>query len=104
MYKSVRADRDTWSFPEKTVNSKTMILVGFKKSRRRLRKGKTEYYFNLEGTRGIYYNQARNGVWFSPMALREYNMKKYYDLYCVDPLTRKELEYLKLHPHIKLVK
>jgi hypothetical protein len=104
MYSSKRADRDTYYSSVKTVGGKAMILVAIKTSRRRLRKGKTEYTYWMEGTKGIYYNQSKGGVWFSPLALREVNMKKHYDLYCVEPLTRDELEYLKLHPHIKLMK
>ena len=104
MYKALRADKDTWYSPLRTVNSKTMILRGIKPSRRILKKGKTEYYYNLEGTEGMYYNQSKNGVWFCPMALHSYTMKKYYDLYCVSPLTRSEREYLKNHPKIKLLR
>ncbi len=104
MYFSKVADRNTFDSPIKTVNGKAMILVATKTSRRTLRKGKTQYIYCMEGTKGIYYNEAKNGVLFVPMARRESNMKKHYDLYCVEPLTRAEREYLSLHPHIKLVK
>ena len=104
MYFSKVADRDTNRSPIKKIGGKSMILVATKTSRRRLRKGKTQYLYLMEGTKGIYYNESKNGVVFVPMARREYNMKKHYDLYCVEPLNRQELEYLKNHPHIKLVK
>jgi hypothetical protein len=104
MYFSKIADRDTFSSPIKRVGGKQMILVATKTSRRTLRKGKTQYIYSMEGTKGVYYNQAKGGVVFVPMARHESNMRKHYDLYCVDPLTRAELEYLKIHPHIKLVK
>lgn len=104
MYYSVIADRETYSTAIKTVNGKQMILVATKTSRRTLRKGKTQYIYSMEGTKGIYYNEAKNGVLFVPMARHESNMRKHYDLYCEEPLTRAEREYLKLHPHIKLVK
>ena len=98
------ADRNTFTSSVKTIDGKPMILVATKTSRRTLRKGKTQYIYSMEGTKGIYYNESKNGVVFVPMARREINMRKHHDLYCVDPLSREELEYLKLHPHIKLVK
>ena len=104
MYFSKIADRNTYTSPIKKVDGKQMILVATKTSRRRMRKGKTQYIYFMEGTKGIYYNEAKNGVQFVPLARHYSNMKKHYDLYCTDPLTRAELEYLKLHPHIKLVK
>jgi len=104
VYFSKIADRTTFASPVKTVNGKAMILVATKTSRRKLRKGKTQYIYSMDGTKGIYYNEAKNGVLFVPMARHDVNMRKHYDLYCVDPLNRAELEYLKLHPYIKLVK
>lgn len=104
MYFSKVADRGTFTSPIKRVNGNQMILVATKTSRRRLRKGKTQYIYSMEGTKGVYYNQSKNGVLFVPLARHESNMRKHYDLYCVDPLNRAELEYLKIHPHIKLVK
>ena len=104
MYYSVVADRDTFASSVKKVNGKNMILVATKTSRRKLRKGKTQYIYNMLGTKGVYYNQAKGSVLFVPMARRDSNMKRHYELYCVEPLNRAELEYLKLHPHIKLVK
>jgi len=104
MYFSKVADRDTYTSPIKKVNGKQMILVATKTSRRTLRKGKTQYLYSMEGTKGIYYNEAKNGVLFVPMARHESNMRRHYDLYCVEPLTKAEREYLNLHPHIKLVK
>ncbi len=104
MYFSKIADRNTYGSPVKTISGKAMILVGIKTSRRKLRKGKTQYIFCMDGTKGIYYNESKNGVLFVPMARHEINMRKHYDLYCVDPLSQAEREYLKIHPHIKLVK
>ena len=104
MYFSKIADRNTYNSNIKTVDGKTMILVATKTSRRALRKGKTQYIYSMEGTKGIYYNESREGVLFVPMARHESNMKRHYDLYCVEPLTRAEREYLRLHPYIKLVK
>ena len=104
MYFSKIADRETFSSPIKRVGDKAMILVATKTSRRILRKGKTQYIYSMEDTKGIYYNESKNGVLFVPMARHESNMKRHYDLYCVEPLSRAELEYLKIHPHIKLVK
>jgi len=104
MYFSKIADRDTYTTPIKRVGGKQMILVATKTSRRILRKGKTQYIYSMEGTKGIYYNEAKNGVLFVPMARHESNMRKHFDLYCVEPLSRAEREYLNLHPHIKLVK
>ena len=104
MYFSKIADRQTFVSPIKTIDGKAMILVATKTSRRKLRKGKTQYIYSMDGTKGIYYNESKNGVLFVPMARHESNMRKHYDLYCVDPLSREEREYLKLHPHIKLVK
>jgi len=104
MYKAIRADKDTWYSPLKEVNSKTMILRGIRPSRRISRIGKTEYYYLLEGTEGMYYSQSKNGIWFCPMAFSDSDMKRYYDLYCVSPLTRSEREYLKNHPKIKLLR
>lgn len=104
MYFSKVADRDTYGSPIKRINGKQMILVATKTSRRTLRKEKTQYIYSMEGTKGIYYNESKNGVLFVPMARRESNMRKHYDLYCVEPLSRAEREYLKLHPHIKLVR
>ncbi len=103
MYYSKIADRETYGKPVKTVGARAMILVATKTSRRILRKGKTQYIYHLEGTKGIYYNEAKNSALFVPMARRESNMKKHYDLYCIEPLCTAEREYLKLHPHIKLV-
>lgn len=104
MYFSKVADRDTYTSPIKRVNGKQMILVATKTSRRTLRKGKTQYIYFMEGTKGIYYNESKNGVLFVPMARHDTNMRKHYDLYCEDPLTNAERQYLSLHPHIKLVK
>lgn len=104
MYFSRIADRNTFASSVKTVDNKTMILVATKTSRRTLRKGKTQYIYSMENTKGIYYNESKNGVLFVPMARHENNMKRHFDLYCVEPLTRAELEYLKLHTHIKLIK
>ena len=104
MYFSKVADRDTYTSPIKRINDKQMILVATKTSRRTMRKGKTQYIYSMEGTKGIYYNESKNGVLFVPMARHESNMRKHYSLYCERPLNRAELEYLKLHPHIKLVK
>ena len=104
MYFSKVADRQTFASPIKTINGNAMILVAIKTSRRTLRKGKTQYIYSMENTKGIYYNESKNSVLFVPLARREQNMRKHYDLYCVDPLSRAELQYLKLHPHIKLVK
>jgi len=104
MYFSKIADRDTYISPIKRVGGKQMILVATKTSRRTMRKGKTQYIYSMEGTKGVYYNESKYGVLFVPLARRESNMRRHYDLYCVDPLTRAELQYLKIHPHIKLVK
>jgi len=104
MYFSKIADRDTYSTPIKKINGRQMNLVATKTSRRTLRRAKTQYLYWMEGTKGIYYNESKNGVLFVPMARHESNMKRHFDLYCVDPLNRAEREYLKLHPHIKLVK
>ena len=104
MYFSKVADRETFAKSTKTVGARAMILVATKTSRRTLRKGKTQYIYSMEGTKGIYYNESKNGVMFVPMARHESNMKKHHDLYCVEPLSRAEREYLELHPHIKLVK
>jgi len=103
MYFSKIADRETFYSSIKKVDGKEMVLVATKTSRRTLRKGKTQYIYFMQGTIGIYYNESRNGVLFVPMARRESNMRKHFDLYCVEPLSRTELEYLKNHPHIKLV-
>ena len=104
MYFSKAADRETFASPIKTIDGKQMILVATKTSRRTLRKGKTQYIYLMQGTKGVYYNEKKSSVLFVPLARHERNMRRHYDLYCVDPLTRAELEYLKLHPHIKLVK
>ena len=104
MYFSKIADRGTFASTIKTIDGKSMILVATKTSRRTMRKGKTQYLYLLEGTKGIYYNEDIGVVLFVPMARHESNMRKHYDLYCVDSLTNAELEYLKLHQHIKLVK
>ena len=104
MYFSKIADRQTFASPVKTIGGKAMILVATKTSRRTLRKGKTQYIYSMDGTKGIYYNEAKNGVMFVPMARHEINMRKHYDLYCITPLTPAEQKYLELHPHIKLVK
>lgn len=104
MYFSKVADRETYSSFVKKVDGKAMILVGTKTSRRTLRRGKTQYIYSMNGTKGIYYNQSKNGILFVPMARHESNMRKHYDLYCVEPLNTAEQEYLKLHSHIKLVK
>ena len=104
MYFSKIADRITFASPVKTVNGKAMILVATKTSRRILRKEKTQYIYSMENTKGIYYNESKGGVLFVPMARMESNMCKHYDLYCEEPLSRAEHEYLKVHPHIKLVK
>ncbi len=103
MYFSKIADRDTFYTSTKKVDGKEMVLVATKTSRRTLRKGKTQYIYVMAGTKGIYYNESRNGVMFVPMARHESNMQRHYDLYCVEPLNRAEREYLKIHPHIKLV-
>ena len=104
MYFSKIADRDTYTSPIKTVNRKQMILVATKTSRRTLRKGKTQYIYWMEGTKGVYYNEGKGSVLFVPLARREQNMRRHFDLYCAEPLTRAEREYLNIHPHIKLVK
>jgi len=104
MYFSKIADRDTRYSLTKKIDGKAMILVATKTSRRKLRRGKTQYIYSMENTKGIYYNEAKNGILFVPMARHDTNMKKHHDLYCVEPLSRQEREYLKLHPHIKLVK
>ena len=104
MYFSKIADRDTFHSPVKKIGGNAMILVGTKTSRRMLRKGKTQYIYSMVNTKGIYYNEAKNGVLFVPMARHESNMRKHYDLYCEEPLNRAEREYLNMHPHIKLVK
>jgi hypothetical protein len=103
MYFSKVADRDTFNSCVKKVGGKSMVLVATKTSRRTMRRGKTQYIYVMEGTKGIYYNESKNHVYFSPMARREFNMRRHFDLYCVEPLTRAEREYLKNHPHIKLV-
>lgn len=104
MYFSKVADSQTFASSVKKINGRAMILVATKTSRRTLRKGKTQYIYSMDGTQGIYYNESKNGVLFVPMARHETNMRRHYDLYCVDPLTRAEREYLNIHPHIKLVK
>lgn len=104
MYFSKVADRETFTLPVKKIDGKTMILVATKTSRRTLRKGKMQYIYSMDGTKGIYYNQAKGSVLFVPMARHESNMRKHYDLYCVEPLSPAERKYLELHPHIKLVK
>ncbi len=103
LYFSKVADRETFSSPVKKIDGKSMILVAVKTSRRTWRKGKTQYIYVREGTKSIFYNESKNGVMFVPMARRESNMRKHFDLYCTEPLTRQEREYLKNHPHIKLV-
>ena len=104
MYFSKVADRQSFGSPVKTIDGKAMILVATKSSRRKLRRGKTQYLYSMEGTKGIYYNESKNGVMFVPMARHESNMRKHFDLYCVEPLTKEEQKYLDLHPHIKLVR
>ena len=103
LYFSKIADRETYTSLVKKIDGKSMILVATKTSRRTFRKGKTQYLYSMDGTKGIYYNESKNGVLFVPMARRESNMRRHYDLYCVEPLTRAERQYLNLHPHIKLV-
>jgi len=104
LYFSKIADRDTFQSVIKTIDGHAMNLVAIKTSRRTFRKGKTQYIYSMEGTKGIYYNESKDGVLFVPMARKESNMRRHYDLYCVEPLTRAERQYLNLHPHIKLKK
>lgn len=104
MYFSKIADRNTFAEIIKKIDGKEMILVATKTSRRTARKGKTQYIYSMNGTKGIFYNESKDGVVFVPMARRDSNMKKHFDLYCVEPLSTAENQYLKLHPHIKLVK
>ena len=99
------ADSDSFQLSIKTVGGQPMILVATKTSRRRgLKKGKTQYIYLLEGTKGVYWNEKKSGNMFVPMARQEINMRKHYDLYCVSPLTPAEVTYLTLHPHIKILK
>jgi len=102
MYFSKIADSHSFALPIKTITYQSMILVATKTSRRKLRK-KTQYIYLRDGTKEIYYNESEKGVLFVPMARHESNMKKHYELYCVKPLTSAEKQYLKIHPHIKLV-
>ena len=71
-YKSI--NKESWNKPTKTVGATAMVLVATKTSRRTLRKGKKQYLYRLEGTKGIYYNESKNGVLFVPMARHECNM------------------------------
>lgn len=104
MYFSKVADHNTFHSNIKTVNGKEMLLVGIKTSRRTLRKAKIQYIYSMNHTKGVYYNESKGGILFVPMARHEINMKKHYELYCVEPLSDEERRYLRLHPHIKLVK
>lgn len=57
---SVRADSTKKPF---TVNGKPVKLVAKRFSKRTLRKGKTQYIYNINGR--IYYNENENHSWFS---------------------------------------
>ena len=77
MYFSKVADRQTFASSIKKVGGKEMILVAIKTSRRILRRGKTQYIYLMNGTKGIYYNESKNSVLFVPMSSHESKSRKH---------------------------
>ena len=94
MYTFKIADRTTHDQSVKTVQGKEMILVATQESKRSIRKGNFVRVWNLEGTHEIYYTQSGSDVIFIPIARRKENMKKYYEVFCVDPVTQAEQTWL----------
>lgn len=92
-----------WDKEIKTVGGKAMVLVAIQENRRVKGKKKTIYIYNCNGTEHIYYTTARNGVVFRPIVNDLHDMKRQYEIFVEEPLTRKEHEWLALNDY-QLVK
>ena len=91
-----RADRDTYDTPQKTIDGEKVNLVAIQESTR-TKKKRTVYVYHIEGTDTILFNRSRNGVRFMRMALRQSNIRRYYDIFVQEPLTKKEKVWLRLY-------
>lgn len=95
------ADLDSYGDDVKRINGKPLILVGTR-TPRNPRKYRTVYIWHIEGTNTIVFNRAQGGVRFMKIAMKYRNMKRFYDMFVVPPITAKEKQFLGLNDY-KLV-
>ena len=87
------ADRDTWTVGvPKTIGGDKLILVA-KQQSSRLRK--VTYVYQRASVPEIYYNQAKDGVVFFPIASNASDMGKFYDLFMSPSPTDEQTAFLK---------
>ena len=84
----------------KTINGNEVVLVATQPSRRRKRKGRTNYIYHIKATNVIVYNRSRDGILFMRMAIRPQNVSRYYDVFVRPPLSDKEKEWLERYDYI----
>ncbi len=84
----------------KTINGNEVVLVATQPSRRRKRKGRTNYIYHIKATNVIVYNRSRDGILFMRMAIRPQNVSRYYDVFVRPSLSDKEKEWLARYDYI----
>ncbi len=85
----------------KTINGNEVVLVATQPSRRRKRKGRTNYIYHIKATNVIVYNRSHDGILFMRMAIRPQNVSRYYDVFVRPPLTDKEKVWLERYDYIR---
>lgn len=95
-----RADRGSINRAVRTINGNAVKLVAIQKSRRRRRKGRTKYIWHIQNTNIVVFNKSKNGIYFMRMAIRIQNIKRYHDVFVVEPLTDKEREWLERYDYV----
>ena len=83
-----------------TINGKEVVLMATQPSRRRKRKGRTNYIYNIVTTNVMVYNRSSEGRMFMKMALRPQNISRYYDVFVRPPLTEQEKVWLERYDYI----
>lgn len=93
-----RADRASYKDDIKKINGNRLILVATR-TPRNSRKYKTVFIYHIEGTEIIVFNRSRNGIYFMKIAVKQANMKRFYDTFVKPPITAVEKQWLELNDY-----
>jgi len=95
-----RADRETRSQNQKTVDGRLVNHIASQPSRRTRRKKKTIHIYHIEGTNIVVFNQSENGIRFMKIAIRPENVRRFYDTFVKPPVTEPEQVWLDRYGYI----
>lgn len=95
MYKFLKADLESLDNPVRTHKGKILMPVAIQVSRRK-KGGKDVIIVHKQDTEGIYQEQ---GAYYVPLAHDDKEMKKYFDIFTGEELSKKQKEWLELNDY-----